>query len=117
MPKSSNHNSALFSVSFLLLFLELALIRWISTEVRIFAYFSNLVLLACFLGLGLGCYLSKKTSRLYLSSLILSALILLIKLPINIKIGSVNHHLFTDIPIFLAAFHDSVIAPSAKTWH
>ena len=35
------------------LYLELLLIRWISSEIRIFAYFKNFVLIACFLGFGL----------------------------------------------------------------
>ncbi|HEV8435686.1 MAG TPA: methyltransferase domain-containing protein [Thermoanaerobaculia bacterium] len=43
------------------LYLELLLIRWVSSEIRIFAYFKNFVLIACFLGFGLGCYLSKRT--------------------------------------------------------
>ena len=38
------------------LFLELLLIRWISTEIRIFAYLQNTVLVVCFLGLGMGCW-------------------------------------------------------------
>ena len=42
------------------LYLELLLIRWISSEIRIFAYFKNFVLIACFLGFGLGCYLAKR---------------------------------------------------------
>ena len=42
------------------LFLELLMIRWISSEVRIFAYFKNFVLIACFLGFGLGCYISRR---------------------------------------------------------
>lgn len=42
------------------LYLQLLLIRWISSEIRIFAYFKNFVLIACFLGFGLGCYLSKR---------------------------------------------------------
>ena len=109
MLKSSNHNSALFLVSFLLLFLELALIRWVSTEVRIFAYFSNMVLLACFLGLGLGCYFSNKPGRLYLSLFFLSLLILLVHLPLKIHMGEFSYHLFSDIPVFLAAFQDTVI--------
>lgn len=46
------------------LYLELLLIRWVSSEIRIFAYFKNFVLIACFLGFGLGCYLSKRTIRL-----------------------------------------------------
>lgn len=117
MPKSSNQNLALFLVSFLLLFLELALIRFISTEVRIFAYFSNMVLLACFLGLGLGCYFSNQKNRLYLTGIFVSILILFIKLPIIIKVGGSPFHLFTDIPIFLAAFHDTVIHHQWTTQH
>ena len=56
----------LFAVSFLSLFLELLLIRWIGTEIRIFAYFRNLTLISCFLGLGIG--FSLKRFRLGLLS-------------------------------------------------
>lgn len=45
----------IFLVSVFGLALQVALIRWISTEIRIFAYFKNLTLIACFFGLGLGC--------------------------------------------------------------
>lgn len=45
--------------SFVSLFLELLLIRWISSELRIFAYLKNFVLIACFLGFGFGAYLSR----------------------------------------------------------
>lgn len=48
---------AIFLASFLILFLELGLIRWIPAHVRVVSYFSNLVLLACFLGMGIGCLL------------------------------------------------------------
>jgi hypothetical protein len=44
----------LFALSFVSLFVELLLVRWVSTEVRIFAYFRNLVLVSCFIGLGIG---------------------------------------------------------------
>jgi hypothetical protein len=43
-----------FVVSLLSLYLEILLIRWMGTEIRIFAYFSNLVLVVCFFGLGVG---------------------------------------------------------------
>jgi len=56
----TNKEFKLFGISFITLFLEISLIRLISTEVRVFAYVSNLVILACFLGIGIGCYLSKK---------------------------------------------------------
>ena len=45
----------LFIISFLALYFELIVIRWLSSEVRIFAYLKNLPLIASFLGLGLGC--------------------------------------------------------------
>ena len=50
----------LILVSGLGLFVEMMMIRWVSSEIRIFAYFKNFVLIACFLGFGLGCYLSRR---------------------------------------------------------
>jgi spermidine synthase len=52
--------SKLFIISVLGLFLELLLIRWVSTEIRIFAYVQNMVLVVCFLGLGMGCWDCRK---------------------------------------------------------
>lgn len=49
-------------VSFLTLFLELLIIRFIGTEIRVFAYLGNLVLLAIFIGSGIGMYLKKSIS-------------------------------------------------------
>ncbi len=45
----------LLAASFLILFQELALIRWIPSQVRVAAYFPNLILISAFLGLGIGC--------------------------------------------------------------
>lgn len=60
----SNKNVwALFFISVLALYIELLLIRWISSEIRIFAYFKNIVLISSFLGLGLGCALAEKFKR------------------------------------------------------
>jgi hypothetical protein len=53
-------HSWLTLISLLSLFLEMLMIRRISSEIRIFAYFKNLVLVACFLGFGLGCYLCRR---------------------------------------------------------
>ncbi|HEY1801786.1 MAG TPA: hypothetical protein VGG46_12705 [Terriglobales bacterium] len=55
--------SDLFLASFLTLFAELAFIRWIAVEVRVFAYFKNLALLLCFVGFGMGCALASKSVR------------------------------------------------------
>lgn len=46
--------SVLFLLSALSLFIELAVIRWLSAEIRILAYYKNLILLAAFLGLSIG---------------------------------------------------------------
>ena len=50
--KALSPAAAIFWASFLGLFLELALIRWIASEVGVFAFAKNLVLVACFLGFG-----------------------------------------------------------------
>jgi hypothetical protein len=55
----------LFLISFIALFLELVVIRWLSTEVRIFAYFKNLPLMAAFLGFGIGFFLHKKADSIF----------------------------------------------------
>lgn len=49
----------LFIISFVTLFLEMALIRYISSYVPFLSYFSNTILLSCFLGLGFGFLISK----------------------------------------------------------
>lgn len=55
-PKAAPSVAPLFLISVLGLFLELLLIRWVTTEIRIFAYLQNTVLVVCFLGLGMGCW-------------------------------------------------------------
>jgi SAM-dependent methyltransferase len=56
---------ALFVSSFLVLFLEISLIRWMPAYVRLLAYFSNFILLASFLGIGIGCLLASRGRNLF----------------------------------------------------
>jgi spermidine synthase len=72
---------ALFLVSFAALYTEVMLIRWIGTEVRVFAFFQNLALIACFLGFGLGCYWSKRPKNIFFSLLAMAALVVLVQIP------------------------------------
>ena len=44
----------LFLVSFLILFFELACIRWFASTVLYLTFFTNLVMMACFLGMSVG---------------------------------------------------------------
>src|SRR6202142_1796618 len=71
----------LFSASALTLFAELALIRWVATEVRVFAYVKNLALLLCFLGFGLGCALARQRPRWRTAATALLGLIVIVRLP------------------------------------
>src|SRR5215467_16261158 len=52
--KASQHVTTLFLASFLALYFELVVIRYLSTEIRVFAYLKNLALVASFFGIGLG---------------------------------------------------------------
>ncbi len=54
-----------FLASFLVLFLEIALIRWMPAYIRLLSYFSNFILLASFLGIGIGCLLAPARARLF----------------------------------------------------
>ena len=45
----------LFAISFLVLFLELACIRWFASTVIFLTFFTNFVLMGCFLGVAVGC--------------------------------------------------------------
>jgi len=45
----------LFLISFLILFFELACIRWFGSTVVFMTFFTNIVLMACFLGMSVGC--------------------------------------------------------------
>lgn len=57
--------SRTFLASFLVLFLEIAFIRWLPAYIRLLSYFSNFILLACFLGIGVGCLLATSRRRLF----------------------------------------------------
>ena len=63
-PRPFGISWSILLVSILGLFLELMLIRWISTEIRIFAYLQNTILIVCFFGLGFGCFTSDQPIRI-----------------------------------------------------
>ena len=54
VPRDRARPLRLALLSFLMLFLELMLIRWGAANVLYLAYFTNFVLLASFLGIGVG---------------------------------------------------------------
>jgi SAM-dependent methyltransferase len=60
-PAGARRALELFIISLLLLFLELACIRWFGSMVVFLTFFTNLVLLACFLGTTVGCLAARQT--------------------------------------------------------
>ena len=81
---SREYRLQLFLLGFLTLFLELALIRFLAGTVWNLGYFPNLVLIAVFLGMGLGFVVhplwNQKTSQIAFAfaAVILAALVLLV---------------------------------------
>jgi spermidine synthase len=66
-PALSAARRELFLASFLFLFFELVLIRWLPSQVLFLTFFTNTILLASFLGLSLGC-MAASHKRGYLSA-------------------------------------------------
>lgn len=99
----ANRTWAIFLISVLGLFLEMLLIRWIGTEIRIFAYLQNTILVVCFLGLGFGCFTSRKSIDITGMLLIpLFCLVLLLAVPLSRKgLG--------DISLMLSTLEDFII--------
>src|SRR6516225_4558116 len=52
----------LFLISFLVLFFELACIRWLGSMVIFLTFFTNIVLIGCFLGMSVGCLAASRRS-------------------------------------------------------
>src|SRR5438105_10305176 len=73
----------LLLASFLTLFAELAFIRWIAVEIRVFAYFKNLALLLCFVGVGLGCALVSDRVRWSAALKASHGLVLIVRYPLS----------------------------------
>lgn len=92
----------LLLISLVGLYLEMCFIRWISAEIRIFAYAKNLVLLAAYLGFGLGTFLTHKKSILLPALVVMVALILLIAAPLDflgLQLVTYSFSQFSDLQI------------------
>jgi len=77
-------------ISFLSLFLELALIRWTGSNIFYLGYFTNFVLLASFLGLGIGFLLARRRFDLFgLVPLLLGVFLLVARsVPVSANVPS-----------------------------
>src|SRR5690348_15418781 len=101
----------LLLASFLTLFAELAFIRWIAVEIRVFAYFKNLALLLCFVGFGLGCALAGRATRWSTAIVSFLGLVLIVRVPLDN--GGVLEHLSQS----LGAASDVEIWATGDKWN
>lgn len=92
----------LFLISFLALFMELLLIRWIGTEINIFAYLQNTVLVVCFMGLGMGCLTSRRP--IVIRNLLVSLLIVVALMAVPVTRMFLRH-----VSVLLAALGDLIV--------
>jgi spermidine synthase len=81
----------LFVVSVAVMLAEMILIRWVGTEVRIFAYVQNLALIACFLGFGVGCYQTQRLKPLYVSLAAMLSVVLVLVLFVRVDPGLLSN--------------------------
>jgi len=103
-----NQTWGIFLISILGLFLETLFIRWIGTEIRIFAYLQNTILVVCFLGLGLGMFTSSRPIAIKQSLIPMTVFLCLMALPLTrLILGSISE--------ILSTFGDFVIWTSHAT--
>jgi len=81
-PFITDPRARIFLVSFAMLFFELLCIRWIPSYVRYLSYFNNFILIASFLGIGLG-MLSARRKNFWFLPFPLLVLIMVIVVALN----------------------------------
>src|SRR5690348_12297126 len=85
--------------SALMLFLELALIRWLGSNIVHLSYFTNFVLLGSFLGVGLGFLISRRAwSVARWTPVLLAALVVVVRLvPVSVDRAGADVVFFTSL--------------------
>jgi spermidine synthase len=105
----------LFLSSFLVLFLEIALIRWMPAYVRLLAYFSNFILLATFLGGGLGCLLANRRRSLVawfpLAQLIVIVAVDRLRLEVAVPASSTNIYFTSGTAAPVVSVESTMLLP------
>src|SRR6185369_891287 len=89
------HAFELFWISFMILFLELAAIRWFPAHVLYLTFFTNMVLLAAFLGMSVGC-LAAGQKRDYLKWTPLLLVIVMVA-AVGVEVSSGSFVKFVDV--------------------
>jgi SAM-dependent methyltransferase len=97
LPRLRDPRVRLVLTSGTLLFVELLLIRWIPSEVRYVGFFSNFLLMASFLGIGVGILLGRRRSfdSIAISPILLVIVVwLIVTLQLNVQVRNPNEIFF-----------------------
>ena len=87
----------LFLTATSLLFVELLIIRWIPAEVIYVGYFRNFLLMAAFLGIGVGILAGRVPNRIQISPfgpVLLALVVLVTQFPVSIELTSPDEIFF-----------------------
>src|SRR5439155_18773881 len=96
-----------------LLFVELLLIRWIPSEVLYIGFFSNFLLMASFLGIGIGILLGRRRDLdtiAFFPILLVAVVLLITKLELNVQVSS-RDELFFGLAESTAADVNFLVLP------
>ena len=94
----------LFLLSFVALFLELMVIRWAPSVVRMVAYYANLMLISSFLGLGVGAMIGSTRRSLFSwmpALLTVSVGFLMLSKQLTLPVSELEHRFYSQIPQFV----------------
>jgi len=87
----------LFLVSFLILFFELAAIRWFAATVVFLTFFTNIVLLACFLGMSVGLLAARRPQNYIRMVLPLAALAMALAIGVFVAYTAWEHQVTINV--------------------
>ena len=104
----------LFVISAMALYTEVVLIRWMSAEIRMFAYLKNFTLFACFLGLGLGMMRRGRGRAEKLLAILMAAMVLTLAFAPQLHLTRL---FFPDVGVYQwgGNLHSPQLLPAART--
>ena len=104
----------LFVISAIALYTEVVLIRWMSAEIRMFAYLKNFTLFACFLGLGLGMMRRGRGRAEKLLAILMAVIVLTLAFAPQLHLTRL---FFPDVGVYQwgGNLHSPQLLPAART--
>jgi hypothetical protein len=114
MTSFTASKSRLFLISAMALYTEVVLIRWMSAEIRMFAYLKNFTLFACFLGLGLGMMRRRRSRAERLLPILMATVVLILAFAPQLHLTRL---FFPDVGVYQwgGNLHSPQLLPAARS--